>query len=167
MVTWNDVDGPAPDTSAYSVHARRFDPYGNPFGDDFVVNTSDESATSSARHRHQRRQRADRLDGLCQPAGRHQPAQHPGAGLQRARLRLRQRRLWRLRRQWPQRSAVPEPLHRRGRDLDHQQRRRGGEHRGARLAAGRLQDRRHRQLQQHARRRHPAAQQAAGRSRSG
>ena len=97
-------------------------------------------------------------DGLCQPAGRHQPAQHPGAGLHRHRLRLRQRRLWRPRRQRPRRHPVPE-RHRRRRDLADQQRRRGVGHRLARLAAGRLQDRRHRQLQQHARRRHPAAQQ--------
>jgi hypothetical protein len=39
VVTWGVFVGPAPDTSAYSVHERRFDPYGNPFGDDFVVNT--------------------------------------------------------------------------------------------------------------------------------
>jgi hypothetical protein len=38
VVVWQDYAGPAPDTSDYSVHARRLDPYGNPFGDDFVVN---------------------------------------------------------------------------------------------------------------------------------
>jgi hypothetical protein len=39
VVTWSDFAGPAPDTDGFSIHARRFDPYGNPFGDDFVVNT--------------------------------------------------------------------------------------------------------------------------------
>jgi hypothetical protein len=39
VVTWTDINGPAPDTDGSSVHARRFDPYGNPFGDDFVVNS--------------------------------------------------------------------------------------------------------------------------------
>jgi hypothetical protein len=40
IVTWTEENGPAPDTDAGSVHERRFDPYGNPFGDDFVVNTT-------------------------------------------------------------------------------------------------------------------------------
>jgi hypothetical protein len=39
VVAWTEVLGPAPDASGDSIHARRFDPYGNPFGDDFVVNT--------------------------------------------------------------------------------------------------------------------------------
>jgi hypothetical protein len=39
VVTWHEQNGPAPDTDSYSIHERRFDPYGNPFGDDFVVNT--------------------------------------------------------------------------------------------------------------------------------
>src|SRR5262249_34608518 len=39
VVTWHELTGPAPDTDSYSIHERRFDPYGNPFGDDFVVNT--------------------------------------------------------------------------------------------------------------------------------
>jgi hypothetical protein len=40
IVTWSDNAGPAPDANNFSVHERRFDPYGNPFGDDFVVNTT-------------------------------------------------------------------------------------------------------------------------------
>jgi hypothetical protein len=39
VVTWQDENGLDGDTSGQSIHARRFDPYGNPFGDDFLVNT--------------------------------------------------------------------------------------------------------------------------------
>jgi hypothetical protein len=40
IVTWSDAVGPPPDNNNFSVHERRFDLYGNAFGDDFGVNTT-------------------------------------------------------------------------------------------------------------------------------
>ena len=74
------------------------------------------------------------------------------------RVRLRQRPLRRLRQQRPRAtscSRTPPPAPPRS---GPRTRRRGDGRRTARHAAGRLPYRRHRQLQQHARRRHPAAQ---------
>src|SRR5262249_45604298 len=39
VVTWTEDFGPDPDPNFFSLHERRFDPYANPFGDDFVANT--------------------------------------------------------------------------------------------------------------------------------